>query len=58
MEEQQVPRDCYMQKSVEKGTWEDQNKDGWMKLMEMQGNWDKDVVVTSFEIEKAGGNSN
>ena len=47
-----------MKKSVEKGKGEDQNKDGWMKLMEMQGNWDKDVVVTSFEIEKAGGNSN
>jgi hypothetical protein len=36
-----------MQKLLEKGKWEHQNKDGWMKLMEMQ-NLDKNMVGSGF----------
>lgn len=36
-----------MQKLVEKGKWQDQNKDNGVKLMEMQGSLYKNVAENS-----------
>jgi hypothetical protein len=37
-----------MQKLVEERKWEHQNKESWLKLIEMQGNLDKNMVGTGF----------